>query len=94
MMSELGKLLAHRRPPHPCRLLQVLDAASDDDRSLLVDAIQDESVPLTRIASAVRQALDMSLSRDVIARHRSRECDECVGRGYVFTGRATTSPPE
>ena len=93
-MSELGKLLAQKRPPHPCRLLQVLDAANDDDRSLLIGAIQDESVPLTRIASAVRQALDMSLSREVIARHRSRECDECVGRGYVFERRSTTQPPE
>lgn len=86
-MSELQKLLFEKRVPHPCRLSQVLDAVSAEDRAFLIEAVSDESVPLTRIATAVRNALQMTLSRDVVARHRIRECAECDGRGYVFTGR-------
>lgn len=86
-MSELQKLLFTKRVPHPCRLSEVLDAVSEEDRAFLIEAISDESVPLTRIATAVRNALQMTLSREVVARHRIRECAECDGRGYVFTGR-------
>lgn len=89
-MSELKKFLTQKRPPHPCRLSEVLDAANDEDRSFLLDAVYDETVPLTRITSAVRNALHTTLSRDVIARHRKRKCDECDRRGYDIAGRVTT----
>ena len=86
-MSELQKLLSQKRPQHRCRLAEVLDDVSKEDRAFLIEAISDESVPMTRISTAVRNALQMTLSRDVIGRHRMRECAECDGRGYVFTGR-------
>lgn len=89
-MSELKRLLEQKRPPHPCRLSEVLDAANDEDRSFLIQAVKDDTVPLTRIASAVRNALQMTLSRDVIQRHRVRQCDDCNRRGYEFAGRVTT----
>jgi len=89
-MSELKRLLEQKRPPHPCRLSEVLDAANDEDRSFLIEAVNDETVPLSRITSAVRNALHMTLSRDVIQRHRVRQCNDCDRRGYDFAGRVTT----